>query len=501
MNINETLQKYIESVKDAETRDIIYQNKLQLILGKHLKTSEYIINSILFKKNQEMLLSIIKLFKRENIPYITFKGSVLAHQLYEDPSVRIFSDIDIYVPQSEFEKALLTIQKEGYVLYSDDELSDEHHVRLKKDHYVIELHKNILAPSINIDESYFKNNVDSIYLKDTTIVTFNKTATLLHLIYHLYMDLCVYVSDYVLLTNKKWVKAPKMLLRLYEIALFSEKYKNHINWSDVINDIKSQKLRIHIKLILWDFVAVFPGLFPDMLIRCFNDIKCVYHPDDVLYKEFMNLYYNHNLSFDEALSNLVDSNWKNDNKTVVKHDTTITFCKDKIYTSLSGISKKAFCLCEVKFIDKGLVFNFDVTTDDLFISDIDCLDVQATSGIHIFLCTTKGYSYKSIFLFPKETESGIIIVPYDVKNCIPIKDEKITAFFKKTDKGYRIEAFLSETFFPKQTLKPHFYMQLVVPLCNGETGKLEANLVTCSNESRWYHPLDFIKIEYDASQF
>ena len=36
MNINETLLKYIESVKDAETRDIIYQNKLQLILGKHL---------------------------------------------------------------------------------------------------------------------------------------------------------------------------------------------------------------------------------------------------------------------------------------------------------------------------------------------------------------------------------------------------------------------------------------------------------------------------------
>lgn len=130
------------------------------------------------------MIKICQMLNSYEIEYITFKGVVLAHALYNNVYERYFRDIDLYVDENYFDKSYKLLLNAGYKLYITNNSSMEHHIILTNKKVVVELHRKIFNPYLNIDETYFKKNISTQQLFGNKIVTFNTTSTLLHLLYH-----------------------------------------------------------------------------------------------------------------------------------------------------------------------------------------------------------------------------------------------------------------------------------------------------------------------------
>lgn len=117
---------------------------------------------------------------------------------------------------------------------------NRHHIVFIKENVTLELHRNLINPEVMIDEKYLRCHTTELKIDNFSVCTFDKTATLLHLFYHLYMDTYgAYKSLYSLFESGSLPKAKRFLYRAYEIALFSEKYRNAVKWEDIINDLKN----------------------------------------------------------------------------------------------------------------------------------------------------------------------------------------------------------------------------------------------------------------------
>jgi Uncharacterised nucleotidyltransferase len=62
-------------------------------------------------------------FEKTGIPWLCVKGPVAAETLYDEPSLRPFSDIDILIHPSDFEAACASLMQSGYRPYFDMPLS------------------------------------------------------------------------------------------------------------------------------------------------------------------------------------------------------------------------------------------------------------------------------------------------------------------------------------------------------------------------------------------
>jgi hypothetical protein len=60
------------------------------------------------------LLALLDLLDRHEVQAIPFKGPVLALQLYGDPAARYYGDLDILVPNHQFDQALTLLRARGY---------------------------------------------------------------------------------------------------------------------------------------------------------------------------------------------------------------------------------------------------------------------------------------------------------------------------------------------------------------------------------------------------
>lgn len=87
------------------------------------------------------LLRLLTLFENHEIPAVPFKGPVLASSVYEDLSLREFSDLDILIHKEDFNKAKDLLLSQGYsALYRVNRVQEassngracEYHFRHKK---------------------------------------------------------------------------------------------------------------------------------------------------------------------------------------------------------------------------------------------------------------------------------------------------------------------------------------------------------------------------------
>lgn len=77
-----------------------------------------------YKKMNEDLLVLTRVLHEAQIPYVVFKGQVVA-ALYPHPALRSTGDIDFYVPRSHFMRAVNVIHKRLNVVIDADKL-DKH---------------------------------------------------------------------------------------------------------------------------------------------------------------------------------------------------------------------------------------------------------------------------------------------------------------------------------------------------------------------------------------
>lgn len=384
----------------------------------------------------------------------------------------------------------------GYYLTDNKTLCNKHHVSLHKDKVVVELHKNIFNPFIKIDETYFKNNIRTYDLDNQNILTFDITATFLHLIYHLYMDTYLaYGNLYHLLVNKTIPKARRFLYRAYEIALFSEKYSNEINWNDIERDIKKQKLRFFFKKMIFDILEIFPEAFPQSFVHTVYNLNYVNDERDYLYKYFIESNMNDSNNFDVLLIDYINNNWESrrGNNIHKKVGEKISLIKQ----SSNEINKDFSCDITTEITTEGLKISFKVSNDDFYISDIGDYNTQTSDGVYLLLCGTEQYSYNSIFLFPKEIDGEIKVIVCDVlnKRNEVLGDNLIKADFSKTESDYTITAILSNQFLKENYLSSYLYMGLVISDCSSEIHCRKNELILSEKSSEWYNPTYFAKID------
>lgn len=502
MSVNEQIATYLSS-NDADERDVKSSADLLLHLDKVCDVDRdelYRINATHCFINAVETKRICSNFNFANIKYIIFKGNVLATLLYEKKEFRIAGDIDIYVWNEDFDSALSILYSLGFSLRNTQALLGEHHVALENNKVVVELHRHIINPRIGIDENYLLCHIRKLKISGSEITTFDITSTFLHLLYHLYMDSCLsYNSLYSILINKKIPRTNRFIYRAYEISLFSEKYFDEIKWNEIIEDVKYQKLRIIFKKMINDILAIFPEAFPNSFIHTVDNLDYVSDERDQPYKYLVeSKVKGKDTAIDCILSNYINDNWeiregKNVHKKVgTSFNLTKKFSEGKTYQELS-------CTIDSEKVREGLKLSFKVSTDDFYFSDIDNYDTQGSDGVHLLLCGTEEYSYNSIFFFPKQIDGEIRVAVCDVlnnRNQI-LTDDLIKAEFSKTENDYTITAMLSNKFLKKNNLNSYLYMGLVISDCSSETHRRENQLILSEEDSQWYNPTYFAKIDME----
>lgn len=457
------------------------------------KEKQLMLNRVLNSFNMVVACDIFSNIKKNHIEYIAFKGFVLSQILYDRPNERACGDIDFFVKPQYFDKVYLYLIEEGFSLLYENGMSNQHHVVLKKGRIGLELHRNLFNPMIGIDEDFLRKSLQLCTINNCEIKTFNLTATLLHLIYHLYMDTYLATGSlYNIFANKSIPKAGRFLYRAYEIALFSQKYYNQIKWEEIIGDIKKQKLRIIFKKMIMDILDIFPATFPNSFINTVFNL-------DYMECEWDNLY-NYILASDksditELLSDYIDDNWilRKEHNIHIQIGESILLTKNP----MGGEKDQDLCCSiETEKVAEGFRITFKVSNNDFCISQINDYDTCGSDGVHLLLCGTEEYSYNSIFFFQKEIDGKIKVIVCDVLNNVNevLSEDLVTTQFQKTDSDYTITAIFSDEFIEKHHLNSYFYMGLVISDCSSETRRRKNQLILSEEDSQWYNPIYFAKI-------
>lgn len=493
--------EFLNQISIEEKKRYLNNDNLIYLLAEEFK-DDFIFDDtvksnlkILFAGFQGVLLKIVTVFKENNISYIMFKGIPLACALYDEPYRRSIGDIDVFVESNVYNIALALLIRMNYKIKYEKGIENPHHIVLTNDKVTIELHKNLYHPMIGIRENFLRTNLASYTIKKHEVLTFNKTAIILHLIYHLYMDTYSATGSlYNIFANKSISKAGRFLYRAYEIALFSEKYYNQIKWEDIIEDIKKQKLRIIFKKMIMDILEIFPEAFPQSFLHTVYNLNYVNNERDYLYKYFNESNMNNSNNFDVLLIDYINNNWdsrreNNIHKKVGENISLVKKSSNEIYKDLS-------CDIITEKTIEGLKIVFRVSNDDFYISDSGDYNTQTSDGVHLLLCGTEQYSYNSIFLFPKEIDGEINVVVCDVLNSANkvLDDNLIKADFSKTENDYTITAILSNKFLKENYLTSYLYMGLVISDCSSETHHRKNELILSEKSSEWYNPIYFAKI-------
>lgn len=256
--INKMLEEYYLDTNDNNVELIVnYYNK-KLISEN---SSKVIISKATFDRYLYEIIHLNEIFKKNGVENIFFKGPLLAFQLYDAPYVRCFRDIDLLVFNYHFDKALILLKRDGYILI---DRNNEHHLIFKKSNIRLELHKKIFNPLCNIDETMLlKEKKEYNIIKNNIFTTFNENGTIFQMLLHLYMDVYFTPHFYNALFFKKNYWCNNYIFRVYEIALFIYKYNYKIDWKQIEKMFSYQKLQN----------KILKKIFEDINIRCYNIIK------------------------------------------------------------------------------------------------------------------------------------------------------------------------------------------------------------------------------------
>lgn len=493
--MKDILKEYIVKEYGIENfEEIIKKNYLNYIYTDEPHNIKLLLNKANVMLLQNELIKICKNFDEQKIKYITFKGAVLANRLYDNIYKRFFSDIDIFVFPQHFEEALNILYNNGYVLRYPDDLSNPHHVVLKNGKINVELHKNILNPFTEIDETYMYNHTETFSLSKQDVITFDLTATFLHLLYHLYMDAWLSLNyKYLVYATMKTPTIKRFFFQAYEIALLSKNHFEKINWNEIIKDVKKQKFRAFFKTMIFDILEIFPNIFPKHFINTVNDMQYINSEHIILYK------YISSENLNTLLCDFINSQWNNNASKNLQIDSIGRFSlTNPIIKELeTNNSNRLTCDVQIERNADGIKIVFKISNDDFHFSEINDYNTQTSDGVHLIICGTKKYSYNSIFLFPKIISNKTVVIPVNVLNGDNsiISDLLISTSYQKFETEYLITVILKNEFLKINNIEEYFYLGLVISDCSSKTKKRKSELILSTPHSEWYNPAYFAKIK------
>ncbi len=192
--------------------------------------------------HQEMLndmqQNITNLFNNNKIKHFYFKGSVLNY-LYDDNALRTRGDIDVYIDISDMEKAKHLLKDYGFTL---DENICMHHLEMRKDNILVELHYSLFDPTDFEYNKFFKEPFKMAHLINDYYYELNYEEHFIFCMCHFARHLRTgagirYILDFYYM-NKKWqIDYDKLHKMLQELNLMTL-YQNILNAIYVLTNEK-----------------------------------------------------------------------------------------------------------------------------------------------------------------------------------------------------------------------------------------------------------------------
>ena len=243
-----------------------------LDVNKKIET-EYFKEILFLKKIESLINIIVDIFNKNNVNYRIYKGIVTSKLLYKDNYSRYYTDIDVYIDNSEINNVIALLEQE-LVIYSLGEnilnheykyyidfLNTKFTIEFKKDNY----HLLILDEKLGFDTINLNKNL--------IIKTFSLENTFLNSVLYYYY----YTQNVIPFLYSNKIK----LIYPYEIMLFLEKYIHNIKWDIVLSFAKKYKIINKIRVTIIDIQKLFKKDY-SFLLKIFNKKYISNEEDDLI---------------------------------------------------------------------------------------------------------------------------------------------------------------------------------------------------------------------------
>lgn len=187
---------FITMAKVHKVAPLVFVNLIhiasELIPANELYRLKKIVRSIV-KKNLYIikeLVILINCFESNNIPAIPYKGVTLAATLYQDPSLRLFTDLDFLVPSEKYVEAQKLLMTLGYKPPLQNNVDWEKSFVNSKKKASIDLHQG-LAPAyfyLHINFQALWKRLESVFVGGVEIKSFSSEDMLIILCVQLAKD-------------------------------------------------------------------------------------------------------------------------------------------------------------------------------------------------------------------------------------------------------------------------------------------------------------------------
>ena len=166
-------------VKYCQTNPIISQETSQEIASKLQKRQ---FNKL---KLVRLWLQIAEKLNEAAVDHLWLKGPTLSYILYNDPLLRDYGDIDLFIKEADQSHVLALLAELNLEIVSDDM---EYHIVLKEigTNCILELHTALSSDvfdEIHHEDIYWQN-ITALEIKGKPISTFNNEYTLVYLCHH-----------------------------------------------------------------------------------------------------------------------------------------------------------------------------------------------------------------------------------------------------------------------------------------------------------------------------
>ena len=262
--LNSILFKALESLQS----DVVPSEKLYILDNYH--RSNTMRCGLLFDR----LRDVFDLLSSHGIEPLTFKGPVMACELYGDKAFREYSDIDILVHPGSLRKAMDLISSNGY--NPDIDMPDSYRgvyekygyyysYFAEKDNTILDLHWRLLPSylSFSPDTDYVMSQSRQVTVDDYSFLTINPELMIVYLAIHG--------------AKHSWVQ----LNWLLDLALMAG--KEGVVWDEVIDISERYNCRRMLFAGLLLASSVFgPGIPGDIIFRAESDADAVRLREDAL---------------------------------------------------------------------------------------------------------------------------------------------------------------------------------------------------------------------------
>jgi len=144
-------------------------------------------NQILYRQAE----GILAVFQQAKLPVLMLKGAALIKRFYNDDAIRFMDDIDLMVPQADYERAASLMLEQGWQpsLYSADVMfwyhrhQHKHGCALKKNNVEIDLHSRLFRFVAQDDQALWDSSIKAQW-RGYELHFLNDTEQLFHTCVH-----------------------------------------------------------------------------------------------------------------------------------------------------------------------------------------------------------------------------------------------------------------------------------------------------------------------------